>query len=187
MVDEQIWINPELNLLEEYDNKKFDKLSTYAEENKLHLMHMAFCKKRNELSKSLVLGSYILKYFEKKLHPSASIAFKLGALYGHIECLEKISYEESMDEVANRILNIAKSEIKDSTTITYVDDIIHMLVCVRKRSEIINEINIGSSELSTIISALENNQLVNVSNFAKDEEYVLTDLGIRIERQLRKV
>ena len=179
-----IWLNSDFNLEKEFNEESFEKLIEYSKNNELNLMSIWLNGTQRDTRRTLQLGTALLNYFEHTIsEDSKSLAvFKLGSLFGHLECLNRISYETDQNNLAKakfEVIRLMHPEYSD-----YFENILTILLKENKavsENELFNKIQFGEQEAKIILIVLLKNGFINFYEF---RGYSLSDMGIRLAMQL---
>ena len=195
-----IWLQSDLNLQEEFSQGNFSKLLEYAKQNELHLMSLVFNENGEPLAKSLRLSTSLLRYFEETLKQDekAFTAFKLGALFGHIECLNRIGYEDSSNELALKAFDVAKTHMPFISETKLKGLLFALFSEGSMRKSKLEEhskskhkfydhvLAMELLELDYALTTFEGFGIIHCYSNFEDHLYSITDTGIRIVQQFKR-
>lgn len=181
------WENTQLEIGETLKKGEYEELLKYVEENERILMtEVASHGLGGDARLSLKYGSSKMGYFEKSIEEDAEkyVLFKLGELYGHIDCLNKLLYEEQWNSFAKAKLTVAKTY--DRVNPTLLEDVIKYLhncgkyMTTKKLADVLSS---KESEVQTVLNILLIEGFVQRFD---DHGYSLDELGVRMGRLLKK-
>ena len=178
-----IWLETDIEPIQEFENKEFARLMRYADENQKHLMKLLYNEYSDELRLGCKFGNSKLHFFENAILEDEMLltVFKLGELYGHIECLGTIEYESAQDSHA-----LARFQ-KVTTQLPKLENEIKKLLKFlykngnEKEKELLNVVQVKLVDLMQILHILFINGLINVSDICG---YSLSDMGLRLAKKL---
>lgn len=180
------WRNPKLDLEETFKKGDFTTLIYYAEENALDLMSIFLRKGLSETVYELRYGSAVLNYFEENLKakPDQMALFKLGQLSGYVACLERIRCESDQDKLAKARFEVAKEKFSD-----YGTEINKIVIALSEKvgmneNDLLQVVLLKVSKLQEIMQTLVNCSIVHFYSY--NQQYSLTDIGLRVAIQLKK-
>lgn len=180
------WENTQLEIGETLKKGEYEEILKYVEENERTLMsEVATHGLSRDARLSLKYGSGKMGYFEKSIEEDDEkyALFKLGELYGHINCLNKLVYEEQWNSFAKAKLTVAKTY--DRVNPTLLEDVIKYLhncgkdMTAKKLADVLSS---KESEVQTALNILVAEGFVH--NY-EDFGYSLSDLGRRIGKLLK--
>ena len=195
-----IWLQSDLNLREEFSQGNFSKLLDYAEQNQLNLMSRAFDENGELLTKSLSFSTGLLRYFQESLKQDekAFTAFKLGSLFGHIECLNRIGYEDSSNKLALKAFDVAKSlmpflceiKLKGLLFALYSESSMRKSKLTEysksKHNFYDHVLDMELLELDYALATFERFGIIHCYSNFEDPLYSITDTGRRIVQQFKR-
>lgn len=180
---QNIWIDTDIEPIREFEIENFDKLLQYAGKNQKNIMRMLYNERSDELKLGCKFGKSKLHFFENAISKDQKLltVFRLGALYGNIECLDTIEYEGMQDSLAlSRFQMVTNSLPKLKNEIQELIKYLYNKV-ETKEQELLNEVNENSLDLMLMIRTLSTNGLIYESERCG---YLLTDTGRRAAKQL---
>lgn len=180
------WKNTGLKVEEMFEEGEYGKLVEYVKENELSLMSDAVNNGISNAQLTLKYGSSVMSYFESfiKKDPKSYTLFKLGELCGHIRCLNTIEYERQQNNLALSWFSNLKTQNPEYST--YFDEVINFFHNTGKIIPIVELYKTFSNDLipiKNILNLLFENRFIH---FFEDEGYSLSDMGVRVARQLEK-
>lgn len=180
------WENTQLEIGETLKKGEYEELVEYVEGNERMLMsEVATHGLSRDTRLSLKYGSGKMGYFEKSIEEDDEkyALFKLGELYGHISCLNKLVYEEQWNSFAKAKLTVAKTY--DGVNPTLLEDVIKYLhncgkyLTAKKLADVLSS---KESEVQTALNILVAEGFVQRFD---DHGYSLDELGVRMGRLLK--
>lgn len=183
-MEKQIWIDSKRDVCREYDQKEYDFLIEYAQENQRNILAKWKDESHLGIKKTLRYGSSIVKKFEHHIQARKNLSaiFCLGALMGTIRSFEHLSFEETQNQWIDRTFR------KEVFSIKNLDRVIRSLEIhgVMSHSEICQDLDIKESTLSEMMKKINYTQLITFTKSGKYKFYTLTDTGRRLGKELRK-
>lgn len=182
------WHEPKLDLVITFKEENFSKLNEYAKENILELMSIWLNEDIEASRKTLKLASSLLNYFEHFLEDTdekSFAAFKLGEALGHVNCLNRICYEDQEDILIMQRYVFAKSVLSEFNELMLKS--ILRLICNKQDvslSELSKQFYLSSKDFEKILSTFELCGFINSYKSIMDVYYSLTDGGRRLVNQL---
>ena len=175
-----------LVLKDAFKEKDFDTLITYLNQNEIQLLSDFLHGNSDEIYLSLITGSFLLNYFEEQIKADSekNAIFKLGELNGYIHFLESILYEDNQNKLVNSKFEKVLSRFPNHTNILKKVVIALSEKVEVKEQELLDTLSISLTDLKEIIKVLEEEDFIY--NYTKSlSGYALTDLGLRLIRQLK--
>jgi len=183
--NQAIWLETDIEPIREFENKEFQRLLQYADENQKHLIIMLCNEHTDELKRGMMFGSSKLHYFENAISEDEKLltVFKLGELYGHLKCMGTIEYESMCDNHALARLQIVTNRLPKLKNET--QEILKFLYNKgnAKEQELLNAIKVKLVDLMQIMHILLISGIINTSDIIG---YSLSDIGLRVAKQLNK-
>jgi len=181
------WLDSKVNLTEEFANGSFEKLVEYSNENELNLMRIWINDDAEDVNRILKYGTAILKYFEATIaeDSKAVAAYKLGELSGYMGCLNHIVYENQQNYLAvHRFESVKLLRPKFKTEL---EDVIKAFSKVGgkslKEKELLDKVPLNLLDLCDVLNLLTKSGFLN---FYESLGYSLSDMGIRLTKELAK-
>ena len=180
------WENTQLEIGETLKKGEYDELVEYVEENERMLMsEVATHGFSRDARLSLKYGTGKMSYFEKSIEEDDEkyALFKLGELYGNINCLNKFVYEEQWNSFAKAKLTVAKTY--DRVNPTLLEDVIKYLHNCGKymtAKGLAYALSSKESEVQTVLNILLIEGFVQLFD---DHGYSLDELGVRMGKLLK--
>lgn len=182
-----IWLNPDLDLEEAFNNKSFEHLIKYSDDNKSNLMQIWLLRNQIDTRNVLQLGAVLLRYFEGSITDDLKslTAFKLGELSGHLACLERILYETDQNDMAKAELEAVKLMYPQFSN--YFENI--LVAILNKNSnaseqDLLDAVALNSQELKQVLNIMLQNVFVH---YYEGFGYSLSEKGYLLARLLTKI
>lgn len=183
-MEDIIWRDTDYDLLQALDHEEYERIEEYSRSNQFNLFVKWINGKYSELRKSLRLGSALLHYFERAIQSSQKLkaVFRLGALLGTIESIEKKLIEHSQDQWVKARYD------KELSSIKHFDEIIELLQnnTVLTHTELCEKMGLKTSTLTEAIKKVIDVGAVSSTPSGKYKLYSLTDEGRRLARNIHR-
>jgi len=179
------WENTKLEIGETLKKGEYEELLKYVKENERVLMtEVASYGLSDTVRHSLKYGTSKMVYFEKTIEEDNETyaLFKLGELYGYINCLNKLAYEEDWYTLAKARLADAKTY--DRANPDLIEAVIKYLYSSRKDGTakgIANAISSNERDIQITLNILRDEGFLN---YYESFGYSLSDLGIKLGKIL---
>lgn len=184
-MNKSVWLNTELDVLDEFQNENFDLLVDYSKDHKHYLQMKWDEADSSEFQKMVKYGKSLSRRFEKYFHKKAKqwAIYQVGTLAGTIETFDYMLYEKVQDDKA---LRTYKQEVM---SVKHLDAIVKQLEIhgVMSHSELCRALELKESTLSEVMKKADATGLILSSRAGKYKLYRLTEDGRRLGKQLRKV
>lgn len=185
----KIWHQAELKLKKEFAEGNFEKLLEYVEQNELNLRELLSSRDFETIIKSLNFSTMILRYFGDSLKddPKTFSAFKLGELFGHVECLNYIENEHHSNSLALQAFYVAKSHMlfSEESQLVKLLFIISDNVCVTKTFIESQTLSMNKPEIDYSLDVFERFAIISSYYGPQEPFYDLTDVGRRIVKHFK--
>ena len=186
---DNIWIQGDLDLREEFEQGNYSKLLEYVEQNELHLIQLLSSRDFETLRKSLRFSTGTLRFLEYSLKqdPKSSAAFKLGELFGYIECLNHLSYEDDSNILALKAFYVARTHM----LFLEENQVKELLSVISSESNMTKSLlysknpSLKEVEIDYALKVFDRFAIINCYDQFPDPLYGLTDLGRRIVKQFK--
>lgn len=184
-----MWVDTKVEPIEEFQNEEFQKLLEYAKQNEMNLLSLLFNDATDELRRGCMFGTSKLKYFESAISEDEKLltVFKLGELYGTIGCIGRIRYEEQQDQLAmskfqyvTKLLPMLEKQMKDILIYLHNNG-------SANEKELLNVVNVKLLDLMEILHRLHTAGVIDERGTSKTTLYSLSESGIRVAKQMKKV
>jgi len=184
-----MWVDTKVEPIEEFQNEEFQKLLEYAEQNEQNLLRILYNENADELKRGCMFGTSKLKYFECAISEDEKLltAFKLGELYGIINCIGRIRYEEQQDQLAmakfqyiTKLLPLLEKQMKEILIYLHNNG-------SANEKELLNVVNVKLLDLMEVLHRLQVAGVIDQRGISKITLYSLSESGIRVAKQLKKL
>lgn len=184
-MEKSLWLDGEQTLQKLLETEQYSEMLDYSDDNRFILFSAYSDDKPDSLRKCLRLGSAILQRFSRYLqHQSEQLfaVFRIGALCGHVECLNRILYEKDRQ---------LASKARHGREILYIKHVPQILNLLYKEgtlthSELCDELVLKASTLTEIMKKIAPEELIDHVTSGKYKLYSLTDEGRLYAKQLQK-
>lgn len=187
----KIWQQAELKLTKEFSEGNFEKLLEYVEQNELNLRELLSSQDSVTIIKSLEFATGLLRYFGASLEadPKTFSAFKLGELFGYVECLNHLENEHLSNSLALQAFYVAKSHMlfSEESQLVKLLFIISDNECVTKTFLESANPSMSKPEIDYSLEVFERFAIINHYYNPQEPIYSLTDAGRRIVKHFKRL
>lgn len=182
------WQNTKLEPVESFEKGEYEELLKYVEENELTLCSLFVNGNIPEFELTSIYGQSKMGYFEEftKKNPMFHVLFKLGELYGHLHALGRVKNESDWNAIAmDRFEALKKAHPDDASILEHTIRRLRNTSSVAAK-ELSKCFNAKKEYIEKILYYLEIEGFVNCYNDNPSmPRYTLSDLGIRLAKQLK--
>lgn len=174
-----------IDISKELASKNYEKVIGYANDAQEELIYKWQIKDKTALEHLILVGRNILNFWmDSIIKKRLWVALvRCGAWLGTMETIQKLTYEESMDQWSARRLSKKISSIKN------LPEILQLLEVkgVMTHSEIVEKMHFNHpSTLTEIMKKVAGLNIIDIRKSGKYSLYSLSDAGVRYAKQMRE-
>lgn len=183
------WQNTALEPVESFEKGEYEELLKYVEENELMLRSLFVNGDIPDFEFASKYGCSKMTFFEnftKEKNSMFYVLFKLGELNGYLHALGAVNYENSWNTIAmDRFKALKKAHSDDASILKHTIKRLRNTGSVTAK-ELSKCFNAKQEYIEKILYYLDIEGFVNCYNDNPSiKSYTLSDLGIRLAKQLK--